>query len=87
MRIRFTKVCLDKKIVPQHLKYLLDYKFHFFHFKSRHKMNYFSNQFIVRTLKLNDAYRSVKHSKKQILILKKKIQRHVPLHNSSSFFI
>lgn len=88
VRIKFIKFCIHNDIVPQHLQFIHNSKLNFSHFSVMSKFKHLKYIFILRLLKmeLNDAFRSINHSQREILHLVRKISLHILTHITESFF-
>jgi len=87
-RIKFLKFCLEHNIVPQHLYQIQRHNINVTQFESIKKYNRLKDYIMFKILKieLNEAFRNLHQSTREILHLARQIARHIPTHIADSFF-
>jgi len=88
LRIRFIKSCIQHEIVPSHLYKMQHFNLHLHDHTSKSKFKEIKNSFTKRLLRieLNDAHRSLNHSRNRIFHLVRTIMRNLPLGILQPFF-
>jgi len=87
-RIKFLKFCLEHNIVPQHLYQMQRHTINVTHYSSikRYKRLKEYIMFKILKLELNDAFRTLHNSRRQVLHLGRQIANQVPGYIVDSFF-
>jgi len=86
--VRFLKVCINKNIIPTHLKYLYKQNTNLTHYRSLYRYERLNNLHSNRILRLelNDAFRNLHHSRLMIFRLVKQITYCIPINITNTFF-
>jgi len=87
-RIRFLKFCIEHNIVPQHLYRIQCHSINVTHYRSIKRYNNLKKYMVLKILKLelNEAFRTLHNSRRQVLHLGRQIASQVPGYIVNTFF-
>jgi len=87
-RIKFLKICIQRNLIPQHLKMIYNFNINIQHSSTNNKLMVLKRRTTnkVLQLELNDAHRSLHSSNTQTYHLVRKISRCIPVYLCNSFF-